>query len=195
MLKGQFRRKIKDEDTLWLIDTIIDSINKGLPIGNYTSQWFSNFYLEVFDHYVKEELKAKYYVRYMDDICLFSNNKKKLHKARKQVEQYLQEVLHVQVKDNWQLFRVDDRGIDFVGYRTFRDHYLLRKKTSLRIARKARKIRTSEEIIYHDAAVVMSYLGWLKHCNAHNFVCRYIFPVGKEKKLKKKIREGSRRES
>ncbi|MDD2433389.1 MAG: RNA-directed DNA polymerase, partial [Clostridia bacterium] len=155
VLKKQFRRKIKDKDTLWLIDTIIDSHKQGLPIGNYTSQWFSNFYLEGFDHYVKEVLGVKYYIRYMDDFCLFGNNKKKLHQARKKVEQYLNEVLHVQVKGNWQLFRVDDRGVDFVGYRIFRDYCLLRKSTALRISRRMRKIRAGEEIEYKDAAALI----------------------------------------
>jgi RNA-directed DNA polymerase len=190
VLKGQFRRKIKDKDTLWLIETIIDSHTQGLPIGNYTSQWFSNFYLEGLDHYVKEVLGVKYYVRYMDDFCLFGNNKKKLHQARTRVEQYLNEVLHVQVKDNWQLFRVDDRGVDFVGYRIFRDYCLLRKTTSLRIARRMRKIRASGEIAYRDAAAFMSYLGWLKHCNAYNFTQKHLAPVGEIKDIKEVIRQG-----
>jgi RNA-directed DNA polymerase len=190
VLKGQFRRKIKDKDTLWLIETIIDSHEQGLPIGNYTSQWFSNFYLEGFDHYVKEVLGVKYYIRYMDDFCLFGNNKKKLHRARVEVEKYLNEVLHVQVKDNWQLFRVDDRGVDFVGYRIFRDYCLLRKTTSLRIARRMRKIRASEEMSYRDAAAIMSYLGWLKHGNAYNFTQKHISSVWEIEDIKEAIRQG-----
>lgn len=75
ILKQKFRRRIRDNDTLWLIDTIIDSSEKGIPIGNYTSQWFANFYLEDLDHYIKEKLGVKYYIRYMDDMVLFSNNK------------------------------------------------------------------------------------------------------------------------
>ena len=75
-LKDKFRRVIKDENTLWLIDSIIDSADSGVPIGNYTSQWFANFYLQDLDHYIKEELGIKYYIRYMDDMVLFSNNKK-----------------------------------------------------------------------------------------------------------------------
>lgn len=193
VLKEQFRRKIKDHDTLWLIDTIIDSHQQGLPIGNYTSQWFSNFYLEGFDHYVKETLGVKYYVRYMDDFCLFGNNKKKLHQARKKAEQYLNEVLHVRVKDNWQLFRVDDRGVDFVGYRTFRDYCLLRKSTSLRIARRSRKIRARGKPVFKDAAAVMSYRGWLKHSNAHNFMRKHLLTVGKTQKLKQIISAESKK--
>jgi len=78
ILKSKFRKIIKDKDTLNLIDVIINSGIEGLPIGNYTSQWFANFYLKDLDHYIKEELKVKYYIRYMDDMVLFSNNKKEL---------------------------------------------------------------------------------------------------------------------
>lgn len=81
ILKQMFRRKIKDRDCLWLIDSIVDS-NQGQPIGYYTSQWFANFFLEGLDHYIKEELGVKYYVRYVDDLVLFGNNKKTLHKVR-----------------------------------------------------------------------------------------------------------------
>lgn len=174
ILKKLFRKRIKDKDTLWLIDTIIDSHDTGLPIGNYTSQWFSNFYLQWFDHFVKEQLGIKYYVRYMDDCCLFSNNKKKLHKARMQIAQYLRDELHLTPKDNWQLFRVDDRGVDFVGYRIFRDYILIRKRTSLRISRKSRKIKKNIIFYIKHAAAIISYNGWLEYCNSHNFKKIYI---------------------
>jgi len=91
VLKGLFRRKIKDENCLWLIDIIIDS-NKGLPIGNFTSQWFANFYLERLDHYIKEKLGIKYYIRYIDDMVLLGPNKKKLHRARVEIATYLQTI-------------------------------------------------------------------------------------------------------
>lgn len=76
VLKSKFRTKIKDANALWLFDTIIDSHEAGLPIGNYTSQWWANFYLEGLDHFIKERLHIKYYMRYMDDMVLFGANKK-----------------------------------------------------------------------------------------------------------------------
>ena len=88
ILKAAFRRKIKDPDCLWLIDIIIDSA-QGLPIGNYTSQWFANFILEGLDHYIKERLGVKYYIRYVDDLVLLGSNKRKLHKVRRAVDAYL----------------------------------------------------------------------------------------------------------
>lgn len=99
ILKAMFRWKIKDEKCLWLIDTIIDS-SKGLPIGNYTSQWFSNFFLEGLDHYIKEILGIKYYIRYVDDLVLLGPNKKKLHKARIAISEYLNGI-DLKMKGNW----------------------------------------------------------------------------------------------
>lgn len=74
ILKQIIRKKIKDKNLLKLLDEIIDSAD-GVPIGNYLSQFFANLYLAYFDHWVKEELKAKYYYRYADDIVLLSNSK------------------------------------------------------------------------------------------------------------------------
>lgn len=75
ILKNKFRRLFKDNDLLWLLDTVVDSEND-IPIGFYTSQWFANFFLTDLDHYIKEILKVKYYIRYADDMILLGNNKK-----------------------------------------------------------------------------------------------------------------------
>ena len=89
ILKNKFRKIIKDKDTLFLIDLIIDSSQEGLPIGNFTSQWFANFYLQDLDHFIKEQLKVKHYIRYMDDMVLFSNNKKELRKIKIEIDNFL----------------------------------------------------------------------------------------------------------
>lgn len=113
ILKRKFRRKIKDRNTLELIDLIIDSSEQGLPIGNFTSQWFANFFLEDFDHFVKEKLKVPYYIRYMDDMLLFHRNKKQLRQIKKDIEEYLKNE-KLQLKENWQLFKTESRPIDFL---------------------------------------------------------------------------------
>lgn len=113
ILKRKFRRKLKDRDTLDLIDKIIDSSEEGLPIGNFTSQWFANFFLEEYDHFVKEKLKVPYYIRYMDDMLLFHRNKKELRKAKIKIELYLKKE-NLQLKENWQLFKTDSRPVDFL---------------------------------------------------------------------------------
>lgn len=174
ILKMQFRRKLKDKDALWLIDTIVDSV-KGQPIGYYTSQWFANFYLEGLDHYIKEELRVKYYVRYVDDLVLFGNNKKKLHHARKCIDNYLSK-LKLTVKDNWQVFRVDKRDVDFLGVRFYRNHTTLRRRNSLRIRRRAKKIYKKGYLNEADAQAILSYWGWIKRTDSFLYYHEAIKP-------------------
>lgn len=104
LLKQKFRRVLKDAKALELIDRIIDSSDEGLPIGNYTSQWFANFFLQDLDHFIKQNLRIKYYVRYVDDLVLLGPNKRKLHAARKAISIYLNG-MNLKVKDDWQVFR------------------------------------------------------------------------------------------
>jgi RNA-directed DNA polymerase len=119
ILKSLLRRKIKDNDMLWLLDEIIDSI-EGVPIGNYNSQYFANFYLTYFDHWLKEVKQVKYYFRYADDMVILSNDKKYLHKLLYDIKEYLTVNLKLTVKSNYQIFPVKSRGIDFVGYVFYR---------------------------------------------------------------------------
>lgn len=155
-LKNKFRKIIKDKDTLWLIDSIIDSSKEGVPIGNYTSQWFANFYLQDLDHFIKEELHIKYYIRYMDDMVLFSNNKKELRKVKYAIDEFLVKESLI-IKENWQLFKTDSRPIDFLGYRFYRGYTTLRRSNFLRIKRRAKRISKKEKLNYHDAAAMLSY--------------------------------------
>jgi hypothetical protein len=191
VLKRMFRRKIKDVNCLWLIDVIIDS-NNGLPIGNYTSQWFANFFLEGLDHFIKEKLGVKYYVRYVDDLVLLGPNKKKLHKARREISSYL-ESINLRLKDNWQVFRVNDRGIDFLGFRFFRNKTILRKRNALRIRRRLSKIRKKGRLNYKDACALISYWGWIKRSNSFNFYNKHVKPIVSVGKAKKVVSDYARK--
>ena len=199
ILKRMFRRKIKDRDCLQLIDLIIDS-NDGQPIGYYTAQWFSNFFLEGLDHFIKEKLGVKYYVRYVDDLVLLGSNKRKLHKVRKSVETYLNSV-DLGLKGNWQVFKVSDRSIDFLGLRFYHDRTILRKRTALRIKRRVNKINKKGYLNEKDASAIVSYWGWIKRSDSFNFYHKNMKPVVTIKTAKKvvsvnaKIRNiGQRRE-
>lgn len=108
ILKQIIRKKIKDKNLLKLLDEIIDSAD-GVPIGNYLSQFFANLYLAYFDHWVKEELKVKYYYRYADDIVLLSNSKEQLRNWLLAIKVYLTNVLELKVKDNYQIYPVESR--------------------------------------------------------------------------------------
>lgn len=197
ILKQMFRRKIKDKDCLWLIDTIIDG-NQGQPIGYYTSQWFANFYLEGLDHYIKETLGVKYYVRYVDDLVLFGSNKKKLHKVRKSISEYAG-ALKLSIKDNWQVFRVDKRDVDFVGVRFYRNKTTLRRRNALRIRRRMKKIKRKGYLDDKDASAVISYWGWIKRTDSYGYYHKYVKPIVSIKLARKvvsinaKIRENNKR--
>ena len=175
VLKDMFRRRIKDADCLWLIDAIIDS-SKGLPIGNYTSQWFSNFYLQDMDHFIKEKLGIKHYVRYVDDLVLLGPNKKKLHRAKGAIAIYLG-TIGLELKDDWQVFKANSRAIDFLGFRFFRSKTILRKRNALRIRRRFRKISKKDELRYKDACAVISYWGWIKRSNSYHLYNDTLRPL------------------
>ncbi|HEY3406442.1 MAG TPA: RNA-directed DNA polymerase [Ohtaekwangia sp.] len=155
-LKTLLRRKFKDPDLLWLLDEIIDSA-PGLPIGNYLSQYLANFYLSYFDHWLKEEKKVKYYYRYADDIVILHSDKAKLHSLLDDIRLYLEE-LKLEVKGNHQVFPVDARGIDFVGYVFRHSHIRIRKQIKKNFARKLSR--------NPNHASKAAYLGWFSHCNA-----------------------------
>ena len=110
ILKTRFRRKIRDAQVLWLLDLIVDSSNpqeyvheyfegddlltslnrrRGIPIGNLTSQFFREFYLNGFDHFIKEDLKCRYYIRYVDDFVVLEKDKARLHQVKAEMETYL----------------------------------------------------------------------------------------------------------
>lgn len=188
VLKQMFRKRIKDQDCLWLIDTIIDSNQQGLPIGNYTSQWFSNFFLQGLDHYIKEELKISYYVRYVDDLVLLGGNKKELHTARLAIDGYLHGI-GLNMKQNWQVFLISTRAIDFLGFRFYRNRTTLRKRNALRIRRRLAKIGKKETLSYTDACAVISYWGWLKRSDSHRFYHKYVEPHVSVMEAKQRISE------
>lgn len=165
ILKQLLRRKFKDADLLWLLDEIIDS-TEGLPIGNYLSQYFANFYLTYFDHWLKETMAVKYYFRYADDIVILSDNKPNLHRTLAAIKQYLNAELKLKVKENYQIFPVAARGIDFVGYVFYHTHTRLRKSIKKSFARMLAS--------HPNQKSIASYNGWLQHCNAKNLTKKLL---------------------
>lgn len=156
VLKQLLRRKFKDADLLWLLDEIIDSA-PGLPIGNYLSQYLANFYLSYFDHWMKDQKQVRYYYRYADDIVILSADKESLRQLRQEITEYLS-TLKLEMKDNYQVYPVAARGIDFVGYVFRHSHIRIRKQIKKSFARKL-----SRNSLHRS---IPSYLGWLGHCDA-----------------------------
>lgn len=98
VLKAMLRKRIHDDRMLELLFKIIDVTDIGLPLGFYTSQWLSNWFLQGLDHFIKEQLHAVYYVRYMDDMVIFGSNKKVLHQIRQAISEYLEANLGLELK-------------------------------------------------------------------------------------------------
>ena len=202
-LKEFIMRKIRDGRLEFLIFNIIDSYFTndtvsfrktdvhylrdegtrfiGLPIGSYLSQYLANFYLSFFDHYLKEVLRLKYVVRYMDDIVVFHHDKKYLHDILRDIRASIFLMCRLRLKDNYQIFSTDVRGVDFVGFRFFRRFTLLRKSTALkfkRLARRVYKLQSKNKMISHHLfCAVFSYLGLLQRCNGYRLFKKYFLLI------------------
>ena len=178
-LKLKYRRLFKDNDLLWLLDEILDSNpDTGVPIGNYISQYSGNIYLSDFDHRVKEVYHIKHYFRYMDDMVFPSSSKEELQNLIKEITKYLADEYDLKVKDSWSLFRVEDRGIDFVGYVFRHDSIRLRKSIAHSIKKTSSKIRwrvnNDMELNRHLYFSFNSLKGWLKHSHSGWLKIRYF---------------------
>ena len=191
-LMAMFERKIKDRKMLDLISKILTNGGDCLPIGYYTSQWFSNFFLEGLDHYVKETLKIKYYVRYVDDMVLIDGNKRKLHRAVEAINEYLT-TIGLSLKDNWQVWKLHSRPIDFVGYRFYKNKTILRKRIFFRLCRRVRKVKKTGYITPHQAMSILSLVGWLSHINACKWYKKNIYPYAPKNKLKRIVSNYSKK--
>lgn len=165
ILKYLLKKKFKDQRLLDLLFEIIDSAD-GLPIGNYLSQYLANFYLAYFDHWLKETKKVKYYYRYCDDIVIFGATKEELHLLLNEIRVYLYNNLKLKLKSNYQVFPLESRGLDFLGYVFYHDYIRLRKSIKLDFIKMLRYTRNNKSIV--------SYFGWLKHGNCINLSNKYL---------------------
>lgn len=141
--KQLIRKRIACQQTLKLLDEIIDSSGGGvgLPIGNLTSQLLANMYLHELDEFVKQRLNEKYYIRYMDDFCIFHHDKDHLRHLRIDIERFLFEKLKLKTNAKTQIFPVSrqhGRALDFLGYRMWPTNRRVRKSSISRIYRKIR---------------------------------------------------------
>ncbi len=202
-VKEKFRKIIHDEKFLDVVFLVLDSniatykgenINMGLPIGYYLSQWIANWFLQDFDYFIKQKLKIKCYIRYVDDFVLLSPNKKELHKAIKEISEYLENI-ELHLKSNYQVFKfayTDKNGkargrpIDFMGFKFYRDRTLLRRGIMLRAVRKALKISKKTKLNWYECTQLLCYLGWFKYTDTYKVFERFIKPyvnIGECKKI------------
>ncbi len=148
----------------------------GLPIGNLTSQFFANVYMNGFDNFVKRTLKARYYLRYVDDFVLFSDSKVQLQQWYGKIEAYLYHTLGLRLRDRFKLRKNRD-GLDFLGY-IIRPYYTLvrrrvvnnfkRKKAHYLAAYEKQQGKMGLEEIKRFLSLQASFLGHIKHANSYN---------------------------
>ncbi|MFV0424396.1 MAG: reverse transcriptase domain-containing protein [Bacilli bacterium] len=191
ILLNIIKRKIDDDDLICLLEKIIKSeeqpfglpigstfdeteqrlFDRGIPIGNLTSQMFANIYLNELDQYIKHTLKVKYFIRYMDDMIILHHDKKLLYEYKMLIEEFLQNELKLNL-NNKTAIRPISLGIDFVGYKVWPTYIKLRKSSALKMKRKLKIVQkdySKNKISFERAnATVQSYLGILKHCNSYN---------------------------
>ena len=179
ILKAKLRKKFKDPDLLWLFDMIIDSYPKerGVAIGLLTSQYFSNYFLSDFDHYLKEKLKVKKVIRYMDDCCLYASNKEYLHELLKQIKEYLKTELDLELKGNYQIFPVDKRGVDFVGYVFRHDSVRLRKSSALTLRLISNAVKKHQKVTDRQFSALNSICGNFQFFNSTPLFEKYTEPI------------------
>jgi len=195
---------IRDKKFLKVISKILDVEGDGLPLGFYTSHWLANWLLQPLDHYIKEELHIKYYVRYMDDMVLFAKDKEILHHALREIEEFLRD-MKLRIKGDWQIFRVDyidketgkhkGRALDFCGFKFYRDRTQLRKSLLKRFKHKAAKINQKKKCTIHDAHQLMAYLGYIDWSDTYQMYKKYIAPCMSFKKCKDRISQYDNRQN
>jgi len=184
ILKEIIANKIRDKNMIWLINLIIDSdhsdfgVNKGIPIGNLTSQLFANIYLNELDKFVKHGLKAKYYYRYVDDFIIFSNSKKELHTYKRKIKYFLHKSLFLDIPNKKTNIYLIKDGVDFVGYKVFTTHTRLRRTNILKFVRRTKRLikcfkKEAISIIQLESSI-SSFLGYIKHADTY-FLGKRIF--------------------
>lgn len=163
-------RKIKDRDALLLLERIIRNggqNGRGLPIGNLTSQFLANVYLDPFDHFVKEELCERFYVRYMDDFIIFGKEKGHLKELRFRVEKFLRVQLNLRLKEKIVMINQRAHGLSFLGARVFPCLTRIKRESLKRCLKKFKERlndmkngKLSEERLRHSLDSIIGHLAF-----------------------------------
>jgi len=177
VLKQILRQFLKDKPLLGVLDRIIDHplpgalTGKGLPIGNLTSQYFANLYLGELDHFLKDKLGVKAYLRYMDDILIFADNKTECHKLLAIIEAFIEQHLKLQLKPSATLIAPVSEGIPFLGFRIFPNLIRLNGQSLRRFKRRLclqeRACKSGKLDVGHLSTSVQSMVAHLQHADTH----------------------------
>lgn len=160
ILFNKIQKKIKCKRTLGLLENIIYS-SEGLPIGNYTSQYLGNFYLNEFDWFIKQKAKPLGYFRYCDDMLFFSDSTDDLLNMYYITNQKLLDI-KLNLKNNYNIYNIQKEGVDFVGYVFGNDSIRLRRSIRINMYD---KITNNYDRSENTLSMLMSYKGWASRCN------------------------------
>jgi len=173
VLKNQYLKFIKCKDTIDLIEKFHKNNNGiGLPLGNVSSQLSANLALNPIDHFIKRELKIRHYVRYMDDMILLSKSKEQLRDAEKRITVEIRK-LNLNINSKTKISQIK-HGIDFVGYRTWYNRRLIRKRSLYKIKRKLKQDANLNRIA--------SYMSHAMRTNSLVYVIKQILHVVPERR-------------
>lgn len=174
-VRKKLERRINDVLFLHLIDMCLIHFQKELPLGFYISQWLANFILQGLDYMIKCKCKVAHYARYMDNINMFDDNKKKLHKTIVEIKKWLGKH-RLKLKRDWQVFKFDyikkdgttiGRPLSSMGWLIYRNKVIIRKNIMLNLSRVTRKIYRkiiqNKKIYIKHCRAFVSLLGWIKH--------------------------------
>lgn len=192
VLLAKLQKKIRDKQFFKYIEKVVRTTKSGIPLGFTTSQWFANFLLTELDHLIKEDWGVKHYIRFMDDMVLFGSNKRELHRIKDKIEKYLNQVLHLQLKGNWQVVFLDStksrkkKGhfLDFLGFKFYRNHVGLRGKIALKAQRKAKRISKKPRANVMDARQMIAYAGFMKYADCYDWFHDHISPYVSIKQMR-----------
>lgn len=184
ILLNIIRKKVGDEKILWLIKKILSNSEigrgakqleirnfiKGMPLGNLTSQFFANVYLNELDKFVKHKLKAKYYIRYVDDFVILRPSRLQLEKWSEEINKFLIDKLKIELHPQKSRVIPISKGIDFVGFRNFYYFRLLRKRNIKNMFSKVKKYKNRE---MGKEKLLESFQGWQAYAKwANSFKLR-----------------------
>lgn len=206
ILMRELRIRIKDELFLYIVELCLQGFKKGMPLGFYISQWLANYLLEPLDRFITEKLGIKNLVRYMDDIVMGDDNKKKLHGAIIEIKKFIGRRFRLKLKKNYQVFKfnfqkkngkVIGRVIDFMGFLFFRNRTTMRKAIMLSATRLAKKLARAKEAgrgyFKKHLEAMLSYIGWFSCTDTYDAYQDYIKPFVKVRQLKQIISKLTRR--
>lgn len=177
-------RKIADSRIIKILDNIVHSCGDGknIPIGNLTSQWLGNVYLNELDMFVKHTLHWGDYIRYCDDFCLFGNDKTALRCACESIREFL--ATRLKLTFSRASVYPTSRGVDFIGYRHFRNFVLLRKRTARRMRKRILSIARHNDTRDFARGQLSAAYGWARWASTYNYrrdICHAVREIGRPK--------------